>query len=372
MAASGGGDGVGERPRVAVVGGAHAGGLGDEQAWTAEEAGAVGREIGAAVAEAGCDLVVYSSKPRFIDGHVVAGYLANGPVPAGSVHVRPAFGSSGGRFPEAASQPAAFEHRHEPGDDWEVAFYRSLREVDGLILVGGGRTTLITAMVALAFDIPVAPVAAFGGGGRTAWETLNRVRNQATEEEISALGAAWHPGSTASILATLLGQRRRQREAAAERERLERRAARRSGLGLAASALLLITGLATIPLTYAAGGNAAVNLIALIAGALLTATAGAMTRTAVDRGQDWARAAVLGMSAGAIAVLLFVTAQLATSPDLLTTGGARRLLFFVLSVGFIAGYTFDAVYAKLRQQDVVDTSAVRAVVGTDQEGGSRG
>ncbi|MEV6769332.1 hypothetical protein AB0N05_11985 [Nocardia sp. NPDC051030] len=71
------------------------------------------------------------------------------------------------------------------------------------------------------------------------------------------------------------------------------------------------------------------------------------------------------MSAGAIAVLLFVSAQLATSADLLSAPDVRRLLFFVLSVGFIAGYTFDAVYAKIRQQQVVDTASLRSIVPTD-------
>jgi hypothetical protein len=37
--------------------------------------------------------------------------------------------------------------------------------------------------------------------------------------------------------------------------------------------------------------------------------------------------------------------------------GPRRLLLFVLAVGFIAGLTFDAVYATLRNQDVADTSS---------------
>jgi hypothetical protein len=30
----------------------------------------------------------------------------------------------------------------------------------------------------------------------------------------------------------------------------------------------------------------------------------------------------------------------------------RRLLFFVFPIGFVAGLTFDAVYAKLRGSDV--------------------
>ena len=64
------------------------------------------------------------------------------------------------------------------------------------------------------------------------------------------------------------------------------------------------------------------------------------------------------MVAGAVAGLLFVAAQLATTPDVLDGPAARRLLLFVLPVGFIAGLTFDAVYSKLRTQDVADTTAL--------------
>ncbi|WP_371484010.1 hypothetical protein [Kitasatospora sp. NBC_00315] len=124
--------------------------------------------------------------------------------------------------------------------------------------------------------------------------------------------------------------------------------------------MLLLAGLATVPLTYAASASAPLNITALILGSLLAATSGAITRTSVDSNLEWGRAAALGTAAGAVAFLLFVSAQLATSPDILAGPGARRLLFFVLSVGFIAGFTSDAVYARLRQQDALTMSGLPA------------
>ncbi|WP_039804862.1 hypothetical protein [Nocardia araoensis] len=62
----------------------------------------------------------------------------------------------------------------EAEDDWEASYYRSLREADGVVLIGGGRTTLITAMVAMAFDIPLTPVAACGGAARKTWASMGR------------------------------------------------------------------------------------------------------------------------------------------------------------------------------------------------------
>lgn len=55
-----------------------------------------------------------------------------------------------------------------------------------------------------------------------------------------------------------------------------------------------------------------------------------------------------------IAGLLFVASQLVGAPDVLDTTaaqGVRRLLFFVLPIGFVAGLTFNAVYGRLRGAD---------------------
>ncbi|WP_459647038.1 hypothetical protein [Kitasatospora sp. Ki12] len=319
-------------------------------------------EIGAALAVRGCELMVYSSSPAFLEHHVVTGYLAGAPISARSIRVRPPFDHPRIDFAQMDQHEEAFEVRHEAGEDWEVAFYRSLSEVQGIVLIGGGRTTLVTAMVGLAFEIPLAPVATFGGGARKAWETLGRVRNQATEDEISDLGAGWRPGSGERVVEILLEQHRRRLTQQRQREEGRRSQARRAGLGLLVGTVMLLAALATIPLTYATTGSASLNLTALILGSLLAAISGAITRTSVDRGGDWYRASALGMAAGAVAFLLFVTAQLATSPDILAGPGARRLLFFVVSVGFIAGFTSDAVYAKLRQQDVLDMSGLNTSV----------
>ncbi|MFC5830025.1 hypothetical protein [Nonomuraea insulae] len=98
------------------------------------------------------------------------------------------------------------------------------------------------------------------------------------------------------------------------------------------------------------------GLAALFIAPLFAATCGAVFRNASDQADDWIRTTVLGATAGVIAFVLFVAAQLATTPDLLEGTGARRLLFFIILVAFTAGLTFDAVYSKLRSQDVTSTS----------------
>jgi hypothetical protein len=74
----------------------------------------------------------------------------------------------------------------------------------------------------------------------------------------------------------------------------------------------------------------------------------------LDDGSQWLKTALLGLGAGVVASLLFIASQLVTSSTALQDKGVKTLVVLVTVVGFIAGITFDAVYKKLRQQDVVD------------------
>jgi hypothetical protein len=76
-------------------------------------------------------------------------------------------------------------------------------------------------------------------------------------------------------------------------------------------------------------------------------------------GITW-RASVFGAAAGTVAFLLFVAAQRATDPDVLTGESAKRFIYFVLTIGFTAGIGFASVYAKLRKTDVTDNSGIQA------------
>jgi hypothetical protein len=71
---------------------------------------------------------------------------------------------------------------------------------------------------------------------------------------------------------------------------------------------------------------------------------------------------VLGLVAGGIAGVLFVTAQLTADPTL-TDGTklvpyAQRSIPFAVGVGFVAGLTSDAVFGKLLGLEVVRTSGI--------------
>lgn len=58
----------------------------------------------------------------------------------------------------------------------------------------------------------------------------------------------------------------------------------------------------------------------------------------------------IGLIAGGVAGVLFITAQLTADPDLVSkdiAAYAQRSIPFALGVGFIAGLTADVVFGKL-------------------------
>lgn len=127
----------------------------------------------------------------------------------------------------------------------------------------------------------------------------------------------------------------------------------RNSLALAAISLIAaIAAILTVEKTKPASTS---SLIALFAAPLLAGVAGAIIRTVLVDGSQWLKTALLGLGAGLVASLLFIASQLVTSSTALEDKGVKTLVVLVTVVGFIAGITFDAVYKKLRQQDVVDT-----------------
>ncbi|MCW2932569.1 MAG: hypothetical protein JWM19_3531 [Actinomycetia bacterium] len=341
-----------ERPRIAVVGSLDTNRTYDpplrDTALTKQACEQLGQELGAQ----GCDPVVYSSDPGFVEAEVVSGYIAAGNVRAGSIQIRSRPGKNDIAFNEAAQAPDVFDLYVDPSPDWEVSYHRSLAEVQGILLIGGGRSTLATGLIAISFGIPIIPIGAFGGSTQKVWGEFGRRPNDATDGEVIALGERWRDQS-AKMFVTCLAEQVNRRAARLEQDRqAQRRQSRRSVVSLLITALLIVCGLRV-------GARHRLLLLLLCAGPLLFATAGAIIRNTFDQGTTWLRPATLGLAAGAVSILLFVAAQLATNPNTLQSDGARRLLFFVLPLGFIAGLTFDAVYAKLRTVDAADTDALK-------------
>ncbi|MEV1012779.1 hypothetical protein AB0I89_20315 [Micromonospora sp. NPDC049801] len=337
-------------PLVAIAGSAQVNRSYSPAVRDPEAAPAAAAELGAELARQGCGIVVYSSDPDYLERDVVRGYVGSGRATPGSILVRGRY-QQDVDFEEAQRYPELFAVVPESTDDWEVSFYRSLLTADALLLVGGGRSTFIAGLIGLSRRIPVAAVAAFGGGAEKVWQRLNNERGVASEEEVALLARPWQSAAAGPIVTALRAQVRRR----AEEERAGGAAGRRTVAGLVTALVLLLLALATIPLAYAAPAGGWQNVAVLVAAPMIASVWGAIVRNAYDGNGNWLRAAALGSAAGVIAFLLFVAAQLSTNPGLLDGDAARRLVFFVLAIGFIGGFTSEVVYAKLRDQDVTQT-----------------
>jgi hypothetical protein len=310
-------------------------------------------EIGRELATAGCDLVVFSSSDGYIENDVVRGYLSatEGGTGRGRVLVRtpqPPHVDFGLTTEEMA-------HVHIETDtatEWEVSYYRSVHQADGLITVGGGRSTRIAGVLAIAQGTPVVTLANFGGAGAVIRDYLDKNRNHATAEDIVVMGRPWSADSAARLVASLLQQRDRRalteattRAAAHRRQRARTRTALSAvtSLVLAASTVLLASTELPRPAT----------LCVLLAGPMFGAVGGALLRESTDESPDAVWSAARGLGAGMLSAMLYVASQLLTSPDLLGSGATLRLLWFVVPLGIAAGYTFDLVYARLRQAEIL-------------------
>ncbi|GGK40753.1 hypothetical protein GCM10010124_37000 [Pilimelia terevasa] len=316
--------------------------------------------IGHELAAQGCQVVVFSGRPDYIEQAVVRGYVASGHAGTRSIHVRGRYGSDL-TFDEMVEHPELFVVAPESTADWEVAFYRALLDVDAVVLLGGGRSTFIAGVLALSRRIPVVAVAAFGGAAERVWHRLNTERAHATDNDVSALAQPWQTGTAGAVVAALLAQHERVTAQLAADAETTRGARRRMVAGLLLALVVLLLTLATVPLAFAVPSGGWEMAAVLAAAPLLASVWGALVRNVYDGTGQWLRAAVLGSAAGSVAFLLFVAAQLSTTPDLFASDSPRRLVIFVIAIGFVGGFTSEVVYGKLRTQDVAQTSALPPV-----------
>ena len=108
-----------------------------------------------------------------------------------------------GRFPEQDLEEEPINDRTDSAENWRVSFYSSLKDANGVLLLGGRETVAIAGQVAIAFDRPVAAVAAFGGAAKEVWKELQKVKAlPAGEHEM--MGRPWVSSSADAIVASLI------------------------------------------------------------------------------------------------------------------------------------------------------------------------
>jgi hypothetical protein len=309
------------------------------------------RELGAALARAGCDLLVFSSSAAYIEHEVVHGYAGASTVAApGRIVARP---TKNNAVSFDLSEDTAVEVQVEPdtGGEWELPYYRSMLRSDGILLVGGSQSTRIAGIMAIVMEVPLLPVATFGGGASQVWVNLDKQRNDVVDTDITAMGQPWMADSATRLVAGLLAQRQRRYERMWRARQSARRESWSGGVGLVVALAALCASLVTIPLSDGGGPAQPRSLALLLAGPMIAAIAGGIIRNSFGTPAQWGSAAVRGLGAGVVVVPLYILSQLLTVADLFVDFDARRLLFFVIPLGFAAGFTFDLIYERLRAAD---------------------
>ena len=313
-------------------------------------------ELGVELAKHGARLLVYGGP--FLEEDVVRGFVSGRPAKDRSILMWYTKDQEPPPFAEEASHPNLFVRRSERGANWEIAFYRSIARADGVILIGGGNATHISGQVAIGTRRAILSLAEFGGAAAKVWETLSAGEDLPTRDEIDLMARPWGNDSAAACVKALLTQHERRRTI---------EGTPRPIMSVLA-AILFLPALAIVPWVW---GRNVFDVWMLFIAPLLAGGAGAAIRPVVDRlrgAQGVAPAVlatvVLGLVAGGVAGVLFVTAQLTADPQLAVAADfapyARRSIPFAVGVGFIAGLTADAVFGKLLGLDVVRSSGIDA------------
>lgn len=322
----------------------------------------VARKLGAELARKECRLVVYSADKQYIEADVVAAFvMACPPGMEKNIEVHFPVGATAPAFADCEGSPSLFSYLADSHPDWEASYYRSLGDVDGIVLLGGGNAVLITGYLALGYRIPLFALAGFGGASQKVWQALAPGRDLPTPEEKSAMATGrWTDQTAEACVKALLDQIARRRDEIAADRREARTRQRGASMQSLASLILSTLAIATIPVSNAvlAPSHWTFTLLLYFAGPIAGAS-GAVIRAlwSAETGRSGLLTGVLGFAAGGVASILFLFAQLSLGST--TATPQATAVPIAVAIGFIAGFTFDRVYRKLAETDVTRVEALR-------------
>jgi hypothetical protein len=342
-------------PLIAIVGDINPERVFDPPMIDPAKAKRAAQEIGAQLARKGARLLVYGGP--FLEADVVHGFVSSKPAKDQCILMWYSKENEPPAFVEEKDHSKLFVRRVERGAEWETAFYRSIVRADGVVLIGGGNATNISGQLAIGKRMAILSLPEFGGAANKVWNTLSAGEDAPIRQEIDLMALPWVDGHGIACVEALFAQhnRRRSTEGAP------------SPILLIAAGLLFLAAVAVVPWVW---GQNALQVWMLFLAPMLAGGAGAAIRSVFDRlrgTEDVAPAIlatlVLGLVAGGIAGLLFITAQLTAEPHLADSQQtvvpyALRTIPYAVTVGFIAGLTMEGVFGRLLGLDVVRTSGI--------------
>lgn len=170
------------------------------------------RDIGAALARAGCEFVIGSSSLTTADRYVMEGAETVGGEhkvfvfrpEKGATPIFPISGSpGGGKF--------RIVHKRLKGP-WAGGRVAQIQAADCVLVIGGSRGSGQVAYSAMALEKPVLAVASFGGAAEDTWSQFEPFyeRLGAVGEDIGNLRETWQPGYEQIVVRALTQLVRRQ------------------------------------------------------------------------------------------------------------------------------------------------------------------
>ena len=170
---------------ISIVGSVEEGRTYEPPVRNAAEAKKIAEMLGMELAKRGYGIIVYAGD--FIERDVVRGFAQTAKAKKSVKVLFPSHQKGAEEFPEYASHRALFDPVVDESADWEMSFYGSLASVDGIVVIGGARSTLITGVLALSYRIPVIALQCFGGSGEKIWKALAAGRGLTTKEEANEM-----------------------------------------------------------------------------------------------------------------------------------------------------------------------------------------
>lgn len=309
--------------------------------------------LGTALAKKGYRIIVYSAAQGFIECDVVRGYVQGKGVRPKSIIVEfPENQEGASAFPEFKAHEEFFDPRRDTTEAWEPSFFRSVCQADGIVLIGGGRSTLITGIFALTHRIPLIAIRAYGGKAQEVWKIFKNSSKEDMKEVIEKMARDGSEQTVKDWVDSLEAQASARKKELAEKDQ---RRPQLMALALIVAWALILTLGAYIQPQFKPVDVSPLFLVLLFLGPLISGASGA-TILPLLKGEDitW-RTTILGIAAGFISALLYVFGQFPNYPSSINF----LVLGFNTVFGFVGGLTADRVLKGLQDVNVMPSGGLK-------------
>jgi len=308
--------------------------------------------LGTELARRGYGIIVYAGD--FIERDVARGFVKAAKTKKSIRVLFPSHQKGAEEFPEYTSHKALFDPVVDESSDWEMSFYGSLPRVDGIVIIGGARSTLITGVLALSYRIPVIALQAFGGSGEKIWKALSAGRGLTTKEEANEMAQK----GDVELIGKWIDSLESQSEARSDEIKKAS-----GGYWLAVAGVLVLAWVLALPIGWLLQSQSNVDgwrkpafIFLLFLAPMLAGASGATVRMFLPEASNPNfKSIFLGLAAGAISGVLLLASHLVAKTD----PHNFVILMTAVAAGFIAGLTFDGVFKKLESVDVLRTDVLK-------------